>query len=89
MRIWTVQLYTVQTPPSFLGNLLPNTFFNHLSVVLQDAGGTQGSGSNMAGLSNDTALLRLWRRFGQAGARRFEVPHWNGARRLGWLGTWG
>ena len=37
----------------------------------------------MAGLSNDTALLRLWKQFGQGGARRFEVPHWNGARH-GW-----
>lgn len=72
-----------ETPPSFWG-IFSNTFFNHF-CRFEDAGGTQGSGSNMAGLSNDAALLRLWRRFGQAGARRFEVPHWNGARRLGWL----
>jgi len=40
-----------------------------------------GTGSNMAGQSNDTALLQLWQHFGRHGARRFEVPHWGSRRR--------
>ena len=36
-----------------------------------------GTGSDMAGLSNGTALRRLWRHFGATGAVRYEVPHWS------------
>eukprot|EP00913_Durusdinium_trenchii_P035830 g33528.t1 len=40
-----------------------------------------GTGSNMAGQSNNSALQRLWHHFGAKGARRFEVPHWLGEKR--------
>ena len=88
MRMWTVQLYMGLRNNSLLFESSPNSKTCPATFPFQDAG-VQGSGSNMAGLSNDTALLRLWRQFGQGGARRFEVPHWNGARH-GWeMATWG
>ena len=40
-----------------------------------------GTGSDMGGQSNASLMRSVWRSFGRAGARRMEVPHWQGSRR--------
>ncbi|CAJ1354681.1 unnamed protein product [Effrenium voratum] len=47
------------------------------NVPLLRRGRVVGTGSDMGGQSNASALLKLWRRFEAQGAQGFEVPHWD------------
>eukprot|EP00439_Symbiodinium_sp_Y106_P040419 s4903_g4.t4 len=39
-----------------------------------------GTGSDMGGQSNASLMRSVWRSFGRRGARRMEVPHWQGSK---------
>ena len=62
---------------SFALNETPYPFLSHSRPKV-------GTGSDMGGQSNASALLKLWRRFEAQGAQGFEVPHWD-ARRGRWF----
>ena len=49
----------------------------HVPLRQMGAAPKLGTGSDMAGQSNGTALRRLWRFFGAHGALPQEVPYWS------------